>query len=81
MENKNKTAFGYGFCTANGESHSESEGLTKREYIATMAMQGLLARDGWAERIISEGNSHHLKEITHAATLCADELLKQLEAS
>lgn len=41
MDNKNAPAFGYGFTTADGNSHVNESGLTKREYFAAMAMQGL----------------------------------------
>lgn len=44
MENSKQTAFGYGFTTADGSSHVEEKGLTKREYFAGLAMQGLLTR-------------------------------------
>jgi hypothetical protein len=44
-------------------------GLTKREYFAGLAMQGLLAQDSWAsEKVLAEN-----------AIIYADELLKQLE--
>lgn len=53
---------------------SESIGLTKREYFAAMAMQGLLA-EGIA------GSHKHLNQLVSNAVKCADELLKKLEDS
>jgi len=35
----NQSAFGYGFTTANGESHVNESGLSKREYFAAKAME------------------------------------------
>lgn len=47
-------------------------GLTKREYFAALAMQGLCAN--------SIAGSHHIPEKLVADAICfADELLKQLE--
>lgn len=69
MENKDQSAFGYGFCTADGQSHSEEKGLTKREYFAAMAMQGLLANQEVFSRDI---------EVERAAVLYADALLQEL---
>jgi len=43
--NPHECATGYGFTTANGESHVNELGLTKREYFAAMAMQGRVAND------------------------------------
>jgi len=68
MENSNKPAFGYGFTTAHGNAHVEENGLTKREYFAAMAMQGLLARP---VNLNIEMNVIQSIQI-------ADELLKQL---
>lgn len=57
-------------------------GLTKREYFAAMAIQGLLSREGWSERITNEQVLDSLKNnIATAAVEMADELLKQLDKS
>lgn len=54
-------------------------GLTKREYFAGLAMQGLVAREGWSERIMEEGGDKSLCIYIAAASIkMADELLKQL---
>lgn len=57
-----------------------SGGLTKREYFAAMAMQGLVNREGWAERFNNETTDGSLMEtLAIASVKMADELLKQLE--
>lgn len=48
------------------------EGLTKRELIAAMAMQGILADGG------HEFRDTHKERIAHLAIVHADELLNQL---
>ena len=50
-------------------------GLTKREYFAAMAMQGLLA--GWDTQ--SWPSQADTEELTRRATIAADLLLKQLQ--
>jgi hypothetical protein len=77
MENSKQTAFGYGFTTADGSSHVEEKGLTKREYFALHLMQGLISN---ADRHSQEGdcqswNYEHLSEISIKA---ADALLTNL---
>jgi len=52
--------------------NTERQGLTKREYFAGLAMQGMLAYD----------NRHDISgwdAIAKDAVKCADELLKELE--
>lgn len=68
MENSKQTAFGYGFTTADGSSHVEEKGLTKREYFAAMAMQG----------IIGKINVHEYKNMAEYAVNAADALLAKL---
>lgn len=57
-------------------------GLTKREMFAMAAMQGLLAKEGWVERISSEAVTEHslAGNVANASIKIADELLKQLES-
>ena len=79
MENSKQTAFGYGFTTADGSSHVEEKGLTKREYFALNLMQGLLSG---ADRHSQEGdcqtwNYEHLSKISIQA---ADALLVELSS-
>ena len=38
MTNAEESAYGYGFTTADGSSHINNLGLTKREYFAAMAI-------------------------------------------
>lgn len=65
MENKDLPAF-----PASQSEHNASEiGLTKREYFAAMAMQGLLANQEVFSRYI---------EVERAAVLYADALLQEL---
>lgn len=61
MENGKESAF----CAMNEQE--VIYGLTKREYFATMAMQGLMRSD------------RTIEWITNRAVECADELLKRLE--
>jgi hypothetical protein len=55
-------------------------GLTKREYFAGLAMQGILAHEAFYQRMANEGNDVMIKEISKASVKMADELLKQLES-
>jgi hypothetical protein len=62
MENKDKPAF---------PAEAKLQGLTKRELIAAMAMQGLVGSDrtrGWQSEQVAQG-----------AVIYADLLLKELE--
>jgi hypothetical protein len=59
----------------NGNTTMQAIGLTKREKIAAMALQGMLAKshavDGMTE--------HEVNSITADAVMFADELLNKLE--
>ena len=65
--------------TTDSSEHVEI-GLTKREYFAAQAMQGILAKKG-----VSGNNTMvDADDITAAAKIaiwCADELIKKLEAT
>lgn len=50
-------------------------GLTKREYFAGLAMQSLITKENLS------GGIDNYTVIARHATLCADELLKQLETN
>lgn len=66
MENSDKPAFttvGYG-----EQGTYLQEGLTKREYFASKAMQGFLSY-----------GKMHISKIPNESIILADELLKQLE--
>lgn len=67
MTKPNTTAFP--FVERNGDGVDVAyEGLTKREYFAAMAMQGLLANTGVKE----------LAYLAHKAVQCADLLIADL---
>jgi hypothetical protein len=80
MENSNKPAF------ANMPSYTDPRtsivdfgGLTKREYFAGLAMQGLLATISVGTDSQMVPNSASIKYMTDLAIDAADELLKALE--
>lgn len=55
-------------------------GLTKREYFAGLALQGLLANNEWLKLLIEDGNfDDYSVRLTNSSLHIADELLKQLE--
>lgn len=55
-------------------------GLTKREYFAAMAMQGLLTRIPYIENWETDLGFLESKRIAVESIIMADELLKQLES-
>jgi hypothetical protein len=80
MENSKQTAFGYGFTTADGSSHVEEKGLTKREYFAGLAMQGILAHESFYERMSNEPGENTMADVLATASVkMADKLLAELE--
>ena len=70
MENGKQEAFGFAAQLNNGES-IYSAGLTKREYFAAMAMQGILTT--------THTYGHNYKAIAIDAVKFADALLKELD--
>ena len=70
MENRNKPAFSVTVKDNGNASHPVAMGLTKREYFAGLAMQGLMA--------CSEITASR-KEIAEESVKRADALLKALE--
>jgi len=56
-----------------------SLGLTKREYFAGLAMQGIMANDKWAENLAPDEWYSYIRRVTSGAVEIADELLRQLE--
>jgi hypothetical protein len=78
MENSKQTAFGYGFTTADGSSHVEEKGLTKREYFAGLAMQGLLTRVPNRHNRETDLGILECKRIAEEAVIMADKLLVEL---
>lgn len=78
MENGKQPAFGYGFTTADGQSHVNESGLTKREYFAGLAMQGLLSNPEWMREYKGEKYLIEKDIAIKESIKYADELLKQL---
>lgn len=85
IDNKDRPAFGHGNMEQGG-----AEGLSKREYFAAMAMQGILSKEAFGHRLAHEqSNNGPLPHTFSANGLChqlatasikmADELLTQLE--
>ncbi len=68
MTNGTDPAMGYGFTTADGQSHVDCPGLSKREYFASMAMQGCLA----------SGFETTMDKHAESAVTAADALIKAL---
>lgn len=77
MENGKEPAFGYRY--ANEQSHQEVTGLTKREYFAGLAMQGLLTRVPNRHGGETDLGVIESKRIASESVIMADELLKALE--
>ena len=82
MSNSKKSAFPYveikkEFSHENGhfETKINHDGLTKREYFAAMALQGLLASPGTLDGSFEK----NAKTFSQASVILADELLKQLD--
>lgn len=78
MENSKQTAFGYGFTTADGSSHVEEKGLTKREYFAGLAMQGLLSNPEWMKEYKGEKYLMQSDIVAEVAIKTADTILAKL---
>jgi len=68
----NESATGYGFTTANGESHVNENSLTKREHFASLAMQGYISADFTA----NSGTPH--EDLAKWAVGMADALIEAL---
>ena len=64
------------FVTDEMNNQFVSGGLTKREYFAGLAMQGILVN---YKEHCHYGNSEFQPMVSELAVKCADELLKQLE--
>ena len=54
-------------------------GLTKREYFAGLAMQGMASSAFWAENFTDKGD--YLQKAIEISIKASDELLKQLESN
>ena len=72
---KNKTAFPYVFTNLNGETEIDT-GMTLRDYLATKAMDGIIAS---TQGIGLEINENHIKIVVKKAYMYADAMLKERE--
>lgn len=80
MTNANESAYGYGFCTADGNNVQDVKGLTKREYFAAMAMQGLLTNSNVLKFFQREGlnPNEFINLVAKDSTEIADALINAL---
>lgn len=76
MKNADRAAFGHVAMTESNGWHEQ--GLTKREYFAAMAMQGLLSNSA-VNTLLSDDKAMQRIQIAETATECADALLSELE--
>lgn len=81
MENKNQPANPATIHKVKGEEVETVSfpGLSKREYFAAMAMEGLISSDMDKIKGVSLNKDNILRLVTERAVEYADELLKQLE--
>jgi len=78
MKNGDKGAFARPFSESVSAEYSHKDGLTKREYLAGLAMQGLLANPS-VYKPLEENQYISTERVAILAVLSADELLKELE--
>lgn len=79
MTNGNESAHGYGYCTADGRSVQNEPGLTKREYFAAMAMQGIVSnRSVFNGEIEGNHDGENYDFIAKESVCIADALIKAL---
>jgi len=80
MDNKNQPTFPF---TPNNPWDDESangfSGLTKREYFAAIAMQGLTSNPDWAKTMTPDDWGEYTDRLTKGSVELADALLKALE--
>jgi hypothetical protein len=78
MENGKKPAFNYSVALSDSEMKAMS-GLTKREYFAGLAMQGILSNESFYERMSNEGGENKMVDkVSIASVKMADALLEAL---
>jgi len=62
-----------------GRPYQFYKGLTKREHFAGLALQGLLSKEGYYDRIICEGGDiTERAKIAQAAVIMADLVIAEL---
>lgn len=88
MENANKSVYPSENLLDSGHPmlgavKVKTSGITKREYFAGLAMNGILAKEAHGERIFNENEGNHSQRtiIAKASVRMADELLAELEKS
>lgn len=74
MTKGSEPATGFGFTTADGQSHVLENGLTKREYFAAMAMQGLCSNHLVYDIVTDE-------QLANVAVINADALINALNTT
>lgn len=72
MKNADRPAFTESVEIDPNDIRERFTGLTKREYFAALAMQGLLANKRY-------GRHYTTQEVVESSVIISDELLKQLE--
>jgi hypothetical protein len=77
MEKKTNTQFPMG-ATLQGNSHPYENGLTKREYFAVLAMQGLLTRVPKRQGGETDLGILEAKRIVAESRIIADLLIEEL---
>ncbi len=77
MKNGDQPAFPFRYNNSDGTTDTHSQCLTKREYFAAMAMQGLLASRSISQQ---EDDNTAARKYAEASVKLSDELLKQLES-
>jgi len=55
------------------------KGLTKREYFAGLAMQGLCSNNEWSKNLTTDDWDSYKERLISGSVELADELLKQLD--
>lgn len=81
MNNTQGTAPAFGFVDNRSSSYEDNEvhyGLTKREYFAAMALNGLLYQNLPVDRALNEKNNSQVNSVAEAAVKMADTLIEQL---
>lgn len=72
IDNSKQEAFGFGYFNANDGSEVYSKGITKREYFAGLAMQGMLSS-------MKGYTNSGVENLASIAVQQADALLAELE--
>jgi hypothetical protein len=76
MENGKKLIHSF---NSSDYSQGNFDGLTKREYFAGLAMQGILAHESFFERMCNESGKNTMADVLATASVkMADKLLAEL---